>query len=127
MDTNNILPVEKHNCVKAKNFDEHSFTTKNGNHLPRYEVLTCGNMCDNVSCDTSLPIFSVIEFNFMPVRCCSSISLQNYVASNIGSEDLKNQEDLMSMATKTHDLNENILEPEKIPMQIDAWSLQGVF
>ena len=34
MDPNNILPVEKYNHVKAKHFDEYSFTTKNGNSLP---------------------------------------------------------------------------------------------
>ena len=69
--------------------------------------------------------FSVIDFNVMPVCCCASIALQNYVASHIGSEDSKNREGLMSMATKTHDLNKKNLELENIPMQIDAWSFQG--
>ena len=57
MDPNNILPVEKHNYVNAKNFDECSFTAKDVNRFPRHEVLTCGNICDNARCDTPLPIF----------------------------------------------------------------------
>ena len=119
--------MKTHNHVKAQKFDEHSFTTNDGNELPQCEVLTCGNMYDNVSSDTTLPKFSVIYFDAMPEHCCVSLVLQNYVASHIGSEDSKNLEDLTSMSTKIHDLKNKILELNKIPMQIDAWSLQGVF
>ena len=31
------------------------------------------------------------------------------------------------MAIKIKSLNKSILEPNKIPIQIDTWSLQGVF
>ena len=49
--------------------------------------------------------------------------LQNFVASHLGYEDSKDRVDLINIATRTHGLNKPVLEPEKVPMQIDAWSL----
>ena len=82
-DPNNLLPVNKENYCKDKKFQGYSFTTSEGNQLPKYEVLTYGNMCEEVNNDTPLPIFSAIDFDKIPARCCASLMLQSYVASRI--------------------------------------------
>ena len=105
LDPNSSLPVEKNHFILAKKFIKHSFATLDGNELPKCKVLTRGNVHKNISSDTPLPIFSVIDFKTIPMRCCASLMLQNYVASHIGSEDSKNRDDLMSMATRTCELN----------------------
>ena len=52
--------------------------------------------------------------------------LQNYVASRLGYENTKSREELISVTERLHKLNKSILEPNKVPMQIEAWTLQGV-
>ena len=93
-----------------------------------YQNTKCSHMatCTRTLGATHLYLFSVIDFKTIPIRCCASLMLQNYVASHIGSEDSKNRDDLISMATRC-ELNKKNLEPQQVPMKIDAWSLQGIF
>jgi len=127
MDPNDILPVSQVKYMKAKLFDGCSFTMKDGSALPSYKITTCGHAIKNISPETPVPDFSIIDFSVMPIRCCASVMLQCYVAAHIGYEDSKNREDLINLATKVHEYKNPTLEPEKVPMQIDAWSMQGVF
>ena len=51
--------------------------------------------------------------------------LQNYIVSHIGKEDSKSREELINIAEKIYTLKKRILEPEKVPLQIDTQSLHG--
>ena len=122
-----MLLVQKTQFNKAKLFDGCSFTMKDGSKLPSYKAPKCGYALKNLSPDTPIPDFSIIDFSVTPMRCCASVMLQCYVAAHVGYEDSKNREDLINLATKAHEYKKPMLEPEKVPMQIDAWSMQGVF
>ena len=126
LNPNKLLPVKENEYNKAKLFDGCSFTTKNGYELPSYKPLTYGHHYKDLYPNTLLSDFSVIDFDKQPIRCCASFILQNYVTSNIGYEDFKNRDDLISIAIKIHKYNKPILEPHKIPTQIDTWCLQGI-
>ena len=54
------------------------------------------------------------------------INTENHIASHIRHKESKNREDLMSIEWKTYGY-EKTLDSEKVPMQIDTWSLQGLF
>ena len=112
---------------KAKRFENCSFTTKDGKELPMHKPPTYDSTYKHIDPGTPVPDFAIIDFNIIPIRCCASFMLQNYVASHIGYEDSKNRDDLISIASNIYHQNKNILEPQLVPMQINAWSLQGVF
>ena len=121
-----ILPVQRTSYFKAQIYDGCSFCMNNGEELRQYDALAYGNRHRNVHKDTPAPLFSIINFDAIPMRCCASFMFQCYAAAHLGYEDSINREDLIQIATRMHELNKTILEPEKVPMQIDAWSLQGV-
>ena len=98
-----------------------------GSELKEHASPKHGNLHKDVEKYTPMPLFSIIDFKVMPIRYCASLILQNFVASHLGYEDSKNRDDLMQIAIRMHQLNKLILEPEKVPIQIDVWSLQGVF
>ena len=87
VDPNNILPARKNMYHKAKLFDGCSFTTKDGSELPIFKPPAHGYEYDHISPDTPVSDFSVIDFNVIPMRCCASVMLKNYVASHVGYED----------------------------------------
>ena len=108
-------------------FEGNSFTTPYGSSLKAYKSPSYGDLYDNAYEETPMPLHSIIDFNTTPVRCCPSTVLHNYISSHLGYEDSKNREDLIKNETKTCKLNKCALEQEKIPMQMHAWSSQGVF
>ena len=88
-------------------FDGCSFATENRSELPSCKPPTFGSRYKDVHPDTPLPDFSLIDFDQQPMRCYASLILQNYVVSHIGYEDSKNRDDLISIASKTHQLKKN--------------------
>ena len=109
--------------VKAKLFNECAFTVLDGSELKGHASPTYGNLHKDVDEDTHMPLFSIIDFKVMPIRCCASLILQNFVASHLGCEDSKDRDYLIQIETRTHELNKPVLEPEKIPTQNETWSL----
>ena len=120
-----MLPLTEEKHGVAKLLMGCSFVTNGGNELPKCPTLTHEDRNDGVQSNTPLPKYSVIFFNVVPFRCCKSIMLQNFVVSRLGKENSKSREELIEIAQKNHQLNKRILEPEKVPLQIDAWSLHG--
>ena len=89
-------------------------------------MLTYNDRCKDVPTNTSLPNFSIITFDVIPIRCCRSLMLKCCVASRLGLEDSKSRDELTSVAENMIKLNKPILPPEKVPMQIDDWTLHGI-
>ena len=123
---NKLLHASCHKHNAAKLFKDCSFTTTNGHKLPKFIGLTHDETYTQLKQNTHLPVCSKINFNTMPPRCCPTIMLQQFVVSRVGYDDANNREELLSVVKRLVKLNKPMLPPEKVPLQIDAWSLQGV-
>ena len=89
IDPHETPPVKSDEYHKAKLFEECSFTTQDGSELACYKPPNYGCACQNVSHDAPLLDFAIIDSNMIPIRCCASVMLQNYVVAHIGYEDSK--------------------------------------
>ena len=119
------LLFRKKNAVMPNYLIIFSFATIDGSKLPSLTILTYDGRYEDMPSDTPFPNFSVMNFDVIH-RCCRSLMLQLYVASKLGFEDSKSREELIHMAEKLITLNKPMMPPEKVPTQIDAWTLHGV-
>ena len=123
----NMLPIPAELYGKTKLFEGNSFAITDGSALKVCKSPVHSDLYDNAYEEKPMPLYSIIDFNATPVRCCASTMLQNYISSHLGFEDSNDRKDPIENATKIHKLNKSLLEPEKIPMQMCAWSLQCIF
>ena len=121
-----VLKVKENNYLKSSEHDSYSFNTPNGEALLIFPAPICGNMRDDAPSNTPLPACSITHFDKIPVRCCQSIILQHYVSCRIGIDYSKSRNDLISIVIKLILLRKKFLQHDKVPLQIDAWSLQRV-
>ena len=113
---NNMLPVPDYVCFKSKSFDGCSFSIVDSSESPEHTTQKHGHLYDSVAKDAPMPLHSIIDFENIPVRCCASIMLQNYVASHLGYDDSKCGKDLTNVANNMHEHKKPVLEPEIAPM-----------
>ena len=122
-----LLLVPNESCRKAKVFDSFSITTTDDSCLKEYNTPKYGDLYPNINPNTNMSIFSIIDFNVIPIQCYASIILQNYISARLGYEDSKDQSDLIKITVKVHKYNKPVLKLEKVLLQIDTWSSQDVF
>ena len=84
--------------------------------MKEYNTPKCRDLYPDANPNILMPFFSVIDFNVIPIHCCVSIMLQNYVSSNLGYKDSKDQSDLIEICPKVHKYNKPILKLEKVPL-----------
>ena len=68
----------------------------------------------------------MLHFDVIPVRCFQSVTLKQFMSSRLGREDSRDRAELIETVNKMLSLNKVVIQPDKVPMQIDSWSLQGV-
>ena len=114
----NFLSMAMENYSDAIKFDGVSFNTENGCTLPELIVQTHDEIHINFPDKATFPMYSVINFDTVPPRCCCTIMLQSCIASRLGHEDTNNREELISVASRVHLLSKPLLEPNKSPLKI---------
>ena len=86
---NDLFPVRKELHVKSKIFNEYYFTALDGSELKEYASPKYGNLCEDVDKDAPMPLFSIIDFKLMPIRCCTSLILQKKSLHILATKILK--------------------------------------
>ena len=100
-----------------------SFNALNGEAIHAFPVPVCDNMRDDAPSNVPLPTCSIFHFDVIIVRCFQSITSQEFVSSRLGRECSKYRSELTRTVSKLLSLNKVALQSDKVPLQIDAWSL----
>ena len=93
----NLSPAEKKRHGSAKSFESCSFTTRNGEELPKFHVPLRDDSRTDLPPNTPLPTFSIINFKTIPIYFCQSLMLKNHAASMLGCENTRSREELVDL------------------------------
>lgn len=123
-----LLPLQSSEYARARSFDGCSFQFGRGLRdfdTPTYALLQ-GQHPMPISSQTVLPRYAFVDFAKIPIPCLHSSVLQAFIAARLGYNVAATRTELEEEVRQLIAIGKNVLEPERVPIQIGIWQVHEI-